>query len=382
MAEMKEFPLLEPYEGIPILCPHVPSNGAKYIAEVLSSRWIGQGPKVDEFEEKFKETILENGYAVAVNSGTSALHLAYILAGITEGSEVICPVFTCTATNIPILYEKGIPVFTDISKSSLNIDLDQIENLITSRTLALCVVDYGGLPNNYVRLREICDKHRLKLIIDCAHAVDTYRNGHHVTHFADYVIYSFQAIKTITTGDGGMLIVKNESDYEKAKRLRWFGIDRTAKQKGIWKNDVTEIGYKYQMTDITAALGLAALEESSEIFNKRRDLYQHYQNSLEEFEECLLEKPERGTDFTPWLLTINTKGRRLDLMKHLREKNIESAQIHYRNDHYSIFRNYAKGAFPNMDTIEDDYLVLPFHTKLTFLDVKNICNEVKKVLRK
>ena len=382
MAEMKEFPLLDPNEGIPILYPHVPSNGAKYIAEVLSTRWIGQGPKVDEFEEKFKETIIENGYAIAVNSGTSALHLAYILAGITEGAEVICPVFTCTATNIPILYEKGVPVFTDISKSSLNIDLDQIETLITSRTLAVCVVDYGGLPNNYVRLREICDKHRLKLIIDCAHAVDTYRNGHHVTHFADYVIYSFQAIKTLTTGDGGMLIVKNERDYEKAKRLRWFGIDRAAKQKGIWINDVTEIGYKYQMTDITAALGLAALEESTEIFNKRRNLYQFYKNSLEELEECLLEKPEEGTDFTPWLVTINTKGRRRELMKHLREKNIESAQIHYRNDRYSIFRNYTKGAFPNMDRIEDDYLVLPFHTKLTFLDVKKICNEVKKILLK
>ncbi len=382
MAEMKEFPLLEPNEGIPIFYPHVPSNGAKYIDEVLSTRWIGQGPKVDEFEEKFKDTIIENGYAIAVNSGTSALHLAYILAGITEGSEVICPVFTCTATNIPILYERAIPIFADISKSSLNIDLDQIENLITSRTLALCVVDYGGLPNNYVRLREICNKHKLKLIIDCAHAVDTHRDGHHVTYFADYVTYSFQAIKTITTGDGGMLIVKKECDYEKAKRLRWFGIDRAAKQKGIWSNDVTEIGYKYQMTDITAALGLAALEESIEIFNKRRKLYQYYQNSLEEFEECLLEKPETGTDFTPWLVTINTKGRRLQLMRHLREKNIESAQIHYRNDSYSIFKNFPKGAFPNMDRIENDYLVLPLHTKLSFLDVKKICNEVKKVLRK
>jgi len=382
MAQMKEFPLLDPDEGIPIFYPHVPTNGAKYIADVLSSRWIGQGPKVDEFEKKFEETIIENGHAIAVNSGTSALHLAYILAGIMEGSEVICPIFTCTATNIPILYEKGIPVFTDISKSSLNIDSGQIENFITPRTIALCVVDYGGLPNDYIRLREICDKHELKLIIDCAHAVDTYRDGHHVTHFADYVIYSFQAIKTLTTGDGGMLIVKNKVDYEKAKRLRWFGIDRAAKQKGIWINDLTEIGYKYQMTDITAALGLAALEESTEIFDKRRKLYRVYQNSLEEFEECLLEKPEEGTDFTPWLVTLDTKGCRLDLMNHLRNKNIESAQIHYRNDRYSIFRNYAKGVFPNMDRIEDDYLVLPFHTKLTSLDVKKICDEVKKVLRK
>ncbi len=381
MVEMKEFPVMDPREGIPILYPHVPSNAGKYIEEVLSTRWIGQGPKVNQFEDEFSKKIVENGYSVAVNSGTSALHLAYILAGVTEASEVICPLFTCTATNIPILYLDAVPVFTDISKSSLNIDIDEVETLITSKTVAVCVVDYGGLPNDYIRLREICDKYGLRLIVDCAHAVDTYRNGHHVTHYADYVIYSFQAIKTMTTGDGGMLIVKSLSDYENAKRLRWFGIDRASKQKGVWKNDVTEVGFKYQMTDITAAIGLASLEELNEIFQKRRCLYQIYQSCLEEFGDLLLEKSDSGSDFTPWLVTLNTKGKRLALMNHLREKNIESAQVHYRNDQYTIFQDYAQRSFPNMDKIEDHYLVLPLHTKLKPEHVERICDEVKKALR-
>ena len=237
------------------------------------------------------------------------------------------------------------------------------------------------MPNDYIRLRGICDKYGLRLIVDCAHAVDTYRNGHHVTHYADYVIYSFQAIKTMTTGDGGMLIVKSLSDYEKAKRLRWFGIDRVSKQKGVWKNDVTEVGFKYQMTDITAAIGLASLEELDEIFQKRRCLYQIYQSCLEEFGDLLLEKSDSGSDFTPWLVTLNTKGKRLALMNHLQEKNIESAQVHYRNDQYTIFQDYAQRSFPNMDKIEDHYLVLPLHTKLKPGHVERICDEVKKALR-
>jgi perosamine synthetase len=381
MNKMNEFPLMDPSDGIPLFYPHVPSAAAKYVADVLSTRWIGQGPKVEEFESKFTKSIVENGWSVAVNSGTSALHLAYILAGVTQGSEVICPVFTCTATNLPILYQGGTPVFVDISKSSLNMDINVIEKLINSKTVAVCVVDYGGLPNDYKRLREICDKNGLKLIIDCAHAVDTLYNGKHVTSFADYVVYSFQAIKTMTTGDGGMLIVKSESDYEKARRLRWFGIDRSSKQKGIWENDITELGYKYQMTDISAAIGLASLEELAEVLNKRRMLYKVYQSSLEEFGDFLMEKPEKGVDFTPWLVTLNTNGNRLGLMRHLRKVNIESAQVHYRNDRYSVFRNYVKGTFPNMDKIEDHYLVLPLHTMLSAVDVEGICNEVKKFLR-
>ena len=381
MAKMQEFPLMDPSEGIPLFYPHVAANAAQYVAEVLSTRWIGQGPKVDEFEQKFSKHIGGSGYYVAVNSGTAALHLAYILAGVKEGSEVICPIFTCTATNIPIMYQKGIPVFVDIAEGTLNVDLNALEQSITAKTVAVCVVDYGGLPNDYSVLREICDRHGLSLIVDCAHAVDTYYQDTHVTGYADYVIYSFQAIKTMTTGDGGMLVVRKEVDYEKARLLRWFGIDRTKKQLGIWENDLTELGYKYQMSDITAAIGLASLEELKSVLQKRRDLYQIYQDKLDEFAECLFERPRVGVNFTPWLVTLNTKGRRLGLMKHLKEKNIESAQVHYRNDIYSIFKKYSKGPYANMDKIEDHYLVLPFHTKLSNDQIGRICDEVKSFLR-
>jgi len=378
---MKEYSLMNPDVGITLFYPHIPTKAADYVAQTLATRWIGQGPKVDEFEEKFSAQVLQSGRSVAVNSGTSALHLAYILSGVKKNSEVLCPVFTCTATNIPILYQNAKPVFLDIADRSFNIDLSTIESKITSKTAAITVVDYGGLPNDYLFLRQLCDKHSLKLIVDCAHSVDTRFDGKHVSSYADYVIYSFQAIKTITTGDGGMLIVKSNEDYEKARRIRWFGIDRTQKQKGIWDNDISEIGYKYQMTDIAASIGLAALEELETIKSTRRQIYKTYMTELEEFSDNLMEAPTKRTDFTPWLVTLNTRGRRIGLMDCLRENNIESAQVHYRNDIYSLFSKYVNGPYPNMDRIEDDYLVLPAHTKVSIQDVEKICGVVKSYLR-
>ena len=379
-SAMNEFPIMDPKQGIPLFYPHIPARAKQYVNDVLSSRWIGQGPKVDCFEKKFADAFVQSGHCVALNSGTSALHLAYILSGAGPNTEIICPVFTCTATNIPILYQEATPVFVDISASSLNMNLSEIENFINPQTVAISVVDYGGLPNNYKVLREICDRYKLKLIVDCAHALDTKFDGNHVTTFADYVIYSFQAIKTMTTGDGGLLVVSSQKNYEKALRLRWFGIDRSEKQKGVWDNDIIEIGYKYQMTDISAAIGLASLEEIDEVLLKRRILYETYLEELGKLSEFLLEKPLQATSFTPWLVTLNTNGMREGLMKYLRNSNIESGQVHYRNDRYSIFKKFAKGPYINMDKIEDDYLVLPLHTKLSVKDVKKICFTVNEYL--
>ena len=144
---------------------------------------------------------------------------------------MICPLFTCTATNLPILYQNAVPVFCDIAEDNLNISVEKIEDLITSKTRAITVVDYGGLPNNYEKLRKICDDNGLFLISDCAHCIDGKFDGKPVHEWADFTIYSFQAIKTLTTGDGGMLICKNEDFAKKAKRIRWFGIDRRKNKK-------------------------------------------------------------------------------------------------------------------------------------------------------
>ena len=371
---MNEFPLMDKKSGIPLFYPHIPSSAIKYVNETLSGRWIGQGPKVDDFENAFLKKLNIKGHALAVSSGTAALHIAYTLAGIGKGDEVICPLFTCTATNLPILYNGAIPIFCDIDENSLNINIDKIQELITPKTKAIVFVDYGGRPNNYPKLRKICDEHNLKLIADSAHALDSKWTNIHVSQFADFTMFSFQAIKTLTTGDGGMLIVKKRNELDIARRIRWFGIDRSEKQKGTWENDIFELGYKYQMTDIAASIGLAGLDEIDNTLKIRQNIskvYEHYfcQNSIDAFE---INYDKQNSSFTPWMMTIRCKGKRIKIMSTLRENDIESAQVHYRNDRYSVFGFQEKEKFKNMNLIDNDYLVLPLHTKMNEEDAEKI----------
>lgn len=363
-------------DNIVLFHPHIPSKAIEYVTDTLKTRWIGQGPKVDRFEQEFSKMFCPSNISIAVGSGTDSLHLAYILAGLQQGDEVIAPVFTCTATNIPFLYMGVKVVFADVQPGTLNIDPEHVRKLVTSKTKAIVCVHYGGLPCDMDELQSIADEHNLVMIEDAAHALGAFYKERSIGEISDFTMFSFQAIKHLTTGDGGMLTIKDRDLLPKAQRVRWFGIDRSAKQMGIWENDIKEVGYKYQMTDISASMGLAALEEFSETLALRKKLFKKYEELLNDID---------GLDFiggnctdrehAAWLCTVIVE-RRLDLQKKLREHNIESGQVHFRNDRYSIFGGRSNN-FPNMDKIEDKYLVLPLHTKMTESDVIRICSVIQ-----
>ena len=248
--QTNEVPILQEGEGrIPLFRPHIPKNALTQVAEVLNSRWIGQGPKVDRFEQEFKEKFLGDCVPLAVGSGTDALHLAYLLAGIGPGDEVLTPAFTCTATNIPLLYIGAKPVLVDVNQETLNIDVVDLRRKINKKTKAIVVVHYGGLPCDMSEIGALAKEFNIPVIEDAAHAVGAQYKGEYIGSISEFTMFSFQAIKHITTGDGGMVSIQNPELVDLAKRLRWFGIDRSAKQNGIWENDIKDIGYKYQMTD-------------------------------------------------------------------------------------------------------------------------------------
>lgn len=344
--------------------PHVPRKAKEYVNQVLGSKFIGQGPKVDEFERKFADKFKPNGVPIAVNSGTAALHLAYILAGIGPGDEVLCPLFTCTATNIPLLHIGAKPVFVDVDPATLNVSVDDIRAKISDKTKAIVVMHYGGDACEMGDIQSIAQENGIPVIEDAAHALGCVGVGG-----SEYTMYSFQAIKHLTTGDGGMLIVPPEQ-ADKAKRLRWFGIDRVGKQNGTWDNDIHEAGFKYQMTDIAAAIGLAGLEEWEATRAYRAALLGRYEEGLGNIMMFTL-----GDS---WLCTIMVK-RRAELQAKLKAHGIESAQNHYRNDRYTIFGGPVKpGQYPGMDSVENDYLVLPLHTKMSFADVDYICEVINE----
>jgi perosamine synthetase len=365
-------------ENIVLFYPHVSELAKSSVMETLDSRWIGQGPKVKIFEENFSKKFASNLPAIAVGSGTDALHLSYMLAGLKPGDEVIAPLFTCTATNIPFLY-MGIKInFADVDINTMNMDTNHVRQLMSDKVKAIICVHYGGLPCDMDELQSIANEWNIPIIEDAAHAVGAKYKGIDIGSISDFTMFSFQAIKHITTGDGGMLIIKNKDLIDKAERIRWFGIDRKSKQAGIWENDITEIGYKYQMTDIAAAMGIASLSEFDDQSQIRKSLFQVYEEELAGCERLrIIGSGYKDREHAAWLFTVIVEER-YKLQEKLRDNNIESNQVHFRNDRYSIFKEFTNGkVFPNMDKIEDDYLVLPLHTKMTVEDARRVCSVIK-----
>jgi len=371
-----DLPLMSSDEGIVMFYPHVPRNAKAYVCDTLDSRWIGQGPKVEKFEAAFRAKLALPRPCVAVGSGTHALHLSYLLAGIKAGDEVLAPVFTCTATNIPLLYIGADIRFVDADPNTLNISIADLKSKISDRTRAIVCVHYGGLPCDMEAIGALASQYGIPVIEDAAQALGASYAGVPIGAISDFTIFSFQAVKHLTTGNGGMLSLRDAGLEPKARRLRWFGIDRTQKQKGTWENDITEIGYKYEMSDIEAAIGLAGLEELDDTLAYRRSLYRRYVENLRDQPHVKI-----IDDFNPvkshaaWLFTIRVE-RRMDCQLKLRSRRIESGQTHFRNDRYSIFG--CSEEFPGMDAIDDNYLILPLHTKMSLADVDRICDVLRE----
>ena len=368
-------------KNIVLFYPHIPKNSLKSLEKTLSTRWIGQGPMVDRFEKKLSKDFANNLSVISTGSGTDALHLAYLLANIKKDDEVIAPVFTCTATNIPLLYIGAKIKFADLDKKTMNISVKSVRRLITKKTKAIICVHYGGLPCDLKELQELASKLKIPLIEDAAHALGAEYNNKKIGSVSDFTIFSFQAIKHITTGDGGALCIKNNKLLEKAKRLRWFGIDRKKKQLGIWENDIKEIGYKYQLSDLGATLGYESLLEFKKILKHRRDIYQIYLDELQKNKNIIcVHEESKIKKHAAWFFTILTDQKDF-LQKKLRSRGIETNQVHFRNDKYSIFKQFVKNSsFPNMDYIEDKYLVLPVHTKMSLKDAARVAKEINRIL--
>lgn len=362
-------------EKVVLFYPHIPEVARNAARDVLDTRWIGQGPKVDEFEQVWEEKISHPHKAIAVGSGTDALHLAYILADIKQGDEVVTPVFTCTATTTPLLYQGAKPIFADIKPDSLNIDPKSVELLVNERTKAIVCVDYGGLPADLDELQKIASKWNIPLIEDACQAHGAIYKGRHIGSIADFTAFSFQAIKIITTCDGGMLTIKNSELEEKAERIRWFGIDRKAKQEDRWKNDIVEVGYKYQMTDVAAAMGIEAMKILPETLSHHRKLFETYRDGLKEVPGITFIGDDEDHRSSCWLSTIFAE-RRDNLKRKLAENGIESNPVHYRNDMYTVFGGRVSHC-PNMDAAENHYLVLPMHYHLEVEDIGRICDVIK-----
>ncbi len=353
---------------IPLFYPKIfKEEWLEALSSVFSTRWIGQGPLVDEFEAKFGEKF-DYKYCLAVNSGTASLELAYHLIGIGEGDEVLTSVFTCTATNIPLVRRKANIKFLDINDNFV-VDYDDVVKKISNKTKAVVVVNLGGIQVDE-RIFNLAKKYGVPVVVDACQSLGiNEKNG-------DYVCYSFQAIKHFTTGDGGMLVINNKEEHERAKKLRWFGIDREAKKKADWRSlvnhqmamEIEEAGYKYHMNDMSAALGLVGLKHSDEILEYRKNLCNIYAEKLPDYPKIY--------GGSHWLLAI-LSDRRDALMEYLRDNGVDCDVVQLRNDIFKVFGG-KRQELPNMNRLESKYLYLPLNCNITPEDVEYVTDIIKK----
>jgi dTDP-4-amino-4,6-dideoxygalactose transaminase len=363
-----------PLKTIPIARPSFGPSEEKAVLEVLRSGWVSQGPRVAEFERKFAEYV-GAAHAVAVSSCTTALHLAFLAAGVKAGDEVLCPSLSFIATANSIVHAGAIPIFVDIDRATYNIDPNVIESAITPRTKAILVVHQVGLPAPLNEISEIASRHGLKMIEDAACAIGAEYGGRRVgLPYSSMACFSFHPRKVLTTGEGGMITT---ADEELAVRLR------TLRQHAMTVSDLArhsssklviesydEVGYNYRMTDLQAALGLVQLQRLEDMLARRRALALRYSSRLSSF--SWLVPPEVPAycrhNFQSYMVRLQSDApiTRDQLMQELLDRGVSSRRgimaIHrespYRNEKWDL-------RLPITNLVTDTCVILPLFFDMT-----------------
>jgi UDP-4-amino-4,6-dideoxy-N-acetyl-beta-L-altrosamine transaminase len=362
------------------------------VSEVLRSDWITQGPKVAEFEEKFARYVGAK-YAVAVNSGTAALHAACFAAKINKDDEAITTPITFVASANCVLYQGGTPVFADIDENTLNIDLGEIKKKITRKSKALIPVDFTGLPVDLEKILQIAKDNDLIIIEDASHALGATYKGRKIGSISDMTIFSFHPVKHITTGEGGMITTNNKEYYERLKLFRTHGItkdkDKLLKYDGPWYYEMQELGYNYRLTDFQCALGLNQLKKIDKIISRRREIVKKYNSEFKNMLEIKIPQINPVDSNPAWhiyIIQLNLKrlkvGRR-EIFEALRAENI-GVNVHYIPVHLQLYYQkkfgYHLGDFPRAENYYSRAITLPVFPKMTDKDVDDVIMAAKKVI--
>jgi perosamine synthetase len=309
---------------IPVYQPSLTGNEKKYVNECLDSSWISsKGKFIAEFEEKFAD-YTGVSHAASVCNGTVAIHLALVALGVGEGDEVIVPTLTYIASVNAIKYTGATPVFVDSDKDTWQLSVADVEKKITTATKAIMAVHLYGNASPVAELRDVCDKHSLFLIEDCAEALGTYHHNKHVGTFGDISTFSFFGNKTITTGEGGMVVTNNTTIHDRVVHYKGQGL---AKHRQYW-HDV--VGYNYRMTNIQAAIGLAQLEQADTFLAAKAELASFYENSIDKT-RFFTQKITQNSVHSYWMysLAVTNDGHRDLLRNHLEANGIETRPLFY-----------------------------------------------------
>lgn len=357
------------------------------VIEVLQSDWLTTGPKIREFETAFAD-FTHAKEAIAVSSGTAALHAAMYAAGIRPGDEVILPPMTFVATANAVVFQGGIPVFADVDPDTLLIDPNQVEAKITSRTKAIIAVDYAGHPCDYDALQSIADHHGLILIADACHALGAEYKGEKVGALADLTVFSFHPVKHITTGEGGMIVTNHPEFADKMRRFRNHGIDTDHRQRalqGTWYYEMVDLGFNYRITDIQCTLGLSQLKKCPGWLKRRRNIARLYDTALSEIpmvHSLIIQENVRHA-YHLYVIRLSDAAQRAKFYQRMHENGI-GVNVHYMPVHlhpyYHKHFGTATGCCPIAEAAYEQILSLPLHQGLSNLEVDRILQTLKSII--
>jgi perosamine synthetase len=366
---------------IQLFKPSITEEEIQAVAEVLRSGWLGLGPKTAEFEGRFAAAFAAQ-HAVALNSGTAALHLALKVLGIGPGDEVLVPALTFASTAEVVLYVGATPVFVDIEPDTLNASVADMERKVTARTRAALVVHYGGHPCEMNEIAELARQRGFAVVEDAAHACGATYRGLPIGSISPLTCFSFHAVKNLTTGEGGMVTTADREYDKRLRALRWMGIskdtwDRTEKNEVYaWRYTVDEVGYKCHMSDVAAALGLVQLRRLADLNARRRSLVERYRQSFSDL--GWLELPtERDYVRSSWHIFRVALDRRDELIGFLKSRGVAPGVHYYPLHLYPCFAEF-RTPLPVTESAWQRALSLPLYPDLASDDQEAIIEAVRQ----
>ncbi len=381
---------------IPFHKPYITDEELSEVLDTLKSGWLTMGPKTLKFEEEFK-TYVGSKYAIAVNSCTAALHLALRAANLRENEEVIIPTMTFTATAQVVCYFGAKPVLVDIDRETCNIDLAEIEKAITPRTRFIIPVHFGGQPCDMDEIIYMARSKGLIVIEDAAHALPAIYRGRKIGTIGDITCFSFYSTKTLTTGDGGMITTEKREWAEKIRILRLHGISKDAwkrySDEGSWYYEVTDLGYKYNMTDIQAALGIAQLKKVDYMWERRKEIARKYTDAFRNSKFIIppLEKPDRVSAWHLYVIKLNLEAITIDRSRFIEElkRMGVGTSVHFiplhRHPFYKNTFGYSLDDFPSAEWVYERCVSLPIYPQMSDWEIEfvieSVCNVCKRFER-
>lgn len=371
--------------------PAIEDAEIQEVIDSMKTGWLGTGPKVARFEHDFA-AYKGVEHAAAVNSCTAALHLSILAAGIKPGDEVITTPLTFCATVNAIIHAGGMPVLADVDPLTMNIDPENVAAKITSRTRAILPVHFAGRPCAMDALTELAAKHNLKLIEDCAHAIETEYHGRKAGTFGDFGCFSFYVTKNIITGEGGMVLARREEDIARIKMLALHGMSKDAWKRfsdsGYKHYQVVECGFKYNMMDLQAAIGIHQLARIEAYWERRQDIWKQYNEAFADLPVWLPADPEPGTRHAYHLYTILVNEAKAGITRDaflddMTERNI-GVGVHYmsipEHPYYRETFGWRPEDYPNAMSIGKQTVSLPLSAKLTETDIEDVIDAVRGIV--